>query len=253
MATEPNQVDDPVTSRMGGEMSLLDHLLELRGRVTWMAAAVVAGMAVFFVPQIGFEAIEFLLEPARQNNPDFRAQAITPMENIATYFRVALLGGLAAAMPMIVYQSLRFIGPALTPTEKRWLYPIAVGASLSFLGGMAFAYYMVLPPAYDFLFNFGANFADPLPTISSYMDLTTRLILVLGLVFETPIFVMGLARLGVVSAGQLLRWWRLAVVGAFIVSAIATPTIDPVTQSLVAGPIIVLYFVGIGLAWLVRR
>ncbi len=85
------------------------------------------------------------------------------------------------------------------------------------------------------------------------MDLTIRLILILGFVFETPIVVMGLAKLGVVSARSLMRFWRFAIIGGFAISAIATPTPDPVVQSLVAGPMIALYFVGVGLAWLVRR
>ena len=252
MVGEVQAFEAPPEGR-SGEMTLLEHLLELRSRVTWVAGAVLIGMFVFFIPAVGFGAIEFLLEPAKQDNPAFRAQAITPMENLVTYFRVALLGGLTLGMPMVVYQSLRFVGPALTPAERRWLIPLALGASLSFLAGMAFAYWIVLPRAYGFLFNFGTEFADPTPTITSYMDLTTRLVLILGLVFETPLVVMALAKLRIVHARQLLRYWRLSIVGAFVISAIATPTIDPVTQSFVAGPLVVLYFVGIGLAWLVRR
>ena len=119
--------------------------------------------------------------------------------------------------------------------------------------GMALSCGVAPARAYKFLVSVGSSFADPNPPISSYMDLTTRLILVLGVVFETPIIIMGLARLGIVSARRLIGWWRYAIVGAFAISAIATPTPDPVTQSLVAAPMIVLYFIGIGLAWLVRR
>jgi sec-independent protein translocase protein TatC len=253
MTTDTPGADAPEEDA-GGTMTLLEHLLELRKRVTWMAAAVLVGMVVFFIPPVGFAAIEFLKEPALSQNTNFQTQAITPMENIVTFFRVALLGGLAIGMPMLVYQSMRFVTPALTPSERRWVYPIVIGASLSFVLGMAFAYYLVLPPAFAFLFSFGAEeIADPNPTISSYMDLTTRLILILGFVFETPIIVMGLAKLGIVSARQLLGFWRWAIVGAFAISAVATPTPDPVVQTLVAGPMLVLFFVGIGLAWFVRR
>ena len=184
--TEPGPTPDtPAPELTSGEMTLLDHLQELRSRVTWAAGAVVVGMAIFFVPPIGFATIEFLLEPAEQN-PDFEAQAITPLENLVTYFRVALMGGIALGMPMLVYQTLRFITPALTPEEKRWTYPLVIAASLSFFGGMAFAYWIVLPPAYAFLFDFGSSFAKPTPTITSYMDLTIRLIGILGFVFELP-------------------------------------------------------------------
>lgn len=237
----------------GGEMTLLEHLFELRSRVTWSAAAVVVGMIPFFVPTIGFAALDFLIEPARDQNPDFQAQAITPMENIVTYFRVALLGGIGLGMPVLIYQVLAFVTPAMTPQEKRWILPVVIGASLSFVLGLAFGYLIVLPTAYGFLFSFGRDFAEIAPTISSYMDLTTRLLLVMGLVFETPIVIMGLAKLGVVSAKKLLGWWRFALVGSFLISAIATPTPDPITQTLVGGPIFILYMLGIGLAWFVKR
>ena len=235
-----------------GEMTLLGHLKELRTRITWMAGAVVVGMAIFFIPPVGFAVIEFLLEPAESQTPDFEAQAITPLENLVTYFRVALMGGIVLGMPMLVYQSMRFVTPALTPQEKRLVYPIVIAATLSFVGGMAFAYYIVLPAAYNFLFSFGSSFATPSPTISSYMDLTIRLIVLLGLVFELPILMMGLARLRVIHWRKLRGWWRWAIIGSFVVAAIATPTIDPVTQSLVAGPMVILYFLGIVLSWIVR-
>jgi sec-independent protein translocase protein TatC len=245
----PDMIPPP---RSGGEMTLLEHLLELRSRVMWCAIAVAAGMMLFFIPPIGFRLIDFLLEPGRQALTDFRPQFIEPMENIVTYFRVALLGGIAVGMPMVVYQAMAFVTPALTPMEKRWLFPIVIGASLAFLGGLAFGYWIVLPITLEFLFTFG-DYAEPNIRIGNYINFVTRMLLIMGLVFETPLIVMGLAKVGVVNARKLLKMWRLAIVGAFILSAIVTPTIDPVTQSLVAGPIIVLYFVGIGLAWLVRR
>lgn len=251
MATAvPIPDDDP---RSGGSMSLLDHLFELRKRVTIMAIAVMAGMIVFFIPAVGFATIEFLQAPALKENPEFRLQAIAPMENIVAYFRVALLGGLAIGMPVIVYQILRFVDPALERSERKWVYPIAFGASFAFIGGLAFAYYVVLRFAFGFLGKFGSEFAEINWTITNYIDLTTRLLLILGVVFETPIVVMGLAKMGIVNARMLLGFWRYAIVGAFAFSAVATPTPDPIVQTLVAGPMVALYFVGIGLAWLVRR
>ncbi len=254
MTSAPEAPEDMLESpREGGEMTLLDHLFELRSRVTWSAAAVVVGMIPFFYIPLGIAAIEFLIVPARNQNPDFVVQAITPMENIFTYFRVMLLGGVAIGMPMLVYQVLRFITPALTSQEKRWVIPVVLGTSTSFFLGLVFGYYVVLPAAYAFLFNFGTEFAEVTPTISSYMDLTLRLLLVMGFVFETPILIMGLAKFGVVNAKQLRGWWRWALVGSFAISAVATPTPDPITQTLVGGPMFILYLFGIVLAWLVRR
>lgn len=237
----------------GGEMTLLEHLLELRYRVTWMAAAVVIGMLGFFVPNVGFRVIGWLLAPARQAVPDFRPQFIEPMENIAAFFRVALLGGVTVAMPVIVYHAMRFVTPALTRQEKQWVFPIVFGASLAFLGGVAFGYFLILPFTLTFLLTFGSDVAQADWRIGNYIDFVTRILLVMGLVFETPLIVMGLARFKVVYWRQLLNWWRYAVILAFVIAAIVTPTIDPVTQTLVGGPIVVLYFVGIGLAWIVRR
>ena len=246
------ELDEPLDTE-SGEMTLLEHLLELRNRVTWSAAAVLLGMIPFFYLPLGLWLIEFLIEPAYAQNDNFRAQAITPMENIFTYFRVALLGGITLGMPMLVYQALRFTGPALTNQEKKWVIPLVIGASFSFVIGLSFGYLIVLPTAYSFLFSFGSQFADVTPTISSYMDLTIRLLLVMGAVFQVPIIVMGLAKFGVVSAKKLAGWWRLALVISFAISAIVTPTPDPITLTLVGGPIFILYLVGIGLAWLVKR
>ncbi len=235
----------------GGQMTLLDHLLEFRTRVTWMTGAIVVGMGIFFAPPINFAVWEILIVPGERVS-DFRLTQVDPLENLGVYFRIALACGTAVAMPVLVFQTMRFVAPALTPQEKRWLYPIALGASLAFVSGLAFCYFVVLPAAYGFLFEFGSDLAAPEPRVSSYMDLTLRLLVLLGFVFEMPILIMGLARIRVVHWRKLLGWWRIAIIGAFVVSAIATPTIDPVTQSLVAGPMIVLYAIGIGLAWIVR-
>ena len=231
-------------------MTLVEHLEELRFRLFVSAVGVVAGLAVsaYFAGDL----IEFLKEPAEARNPDFQLQFIDPFEMFVSYFRVALLGGLIFGMPVIVYQALRFVSPGLETSERRWAYLTVLGATLLFVAGVAFAYYVALPPALGFLLNFGGDLAQPNIRVGSYIDFVTRLLFWTGVSFETPLVVMFLGRFRIVSPGQLLRWWRLAVVIAFVIAAIVTPTIDPVTQSLVAGPIIALYFLGIVLAWLVR-
>jgi len=241
-------VPPPEEIKGGKYMTITEHLAELRGRLFIAAVAVVAGLALSAA--FGNDIIKFLKEPAQGRQVNF--QFIEPFEFVVTYFRVSLLGGLVIGMPVIVYEGLMFISPGLTRQEKRWLYSVALGASLLFLGGVAFAYYVALPPALNFLFRFGEDIAQPNIRIGSYIDFVTRLVFWTGVTFETPIVVMFLARFRIVSARQLLRWWRYAIVIAFLIAAIVTPTIDPVTQSLVAGPIIVLYFLGIVLAWLVQ-
>ena len=232
-------------------MTVLEHIEELRFRLFISAAFVVIGLgvSVFF----GNDIIVFLSKPAEARSEDFELQFIEPFELFVTYFRVSLLGGLILGMPMIVYQGLRFVSPGLDANERRWLHATVAGTFVLFLGGVAFAYYIALPPALDFLLDFsGGEIARPDIRVGSYVDFVTRLLFWTGVSFQTPLIVMYLARFGIVSARQLLRWWRFAIVGAFVVAAIVTPTIDPVTQSLVAGPIIVLYFLGIILAVFVQ-
>ncbi len=231
-------------------MTVLEHIEELRFRLFISALTVVIGLVVTYF--FRGEIIDLLKQPAESRSEDFELQAIVPFETFVTVFRVSLLGGLILGMPMIVYQGLRFVSPGLNPNERRWLYATVAGTFLLFLGGVAFAFYIALPPALDFLLNFGSEFAESNITVSSYVDFVTRLLFWTGVVFQTPLIVMYLARFGIVSAGQLLRWWRFAIVAAFIIAAIVTPTIDPITQSLVAGPIIVLYFLGIILALFVQ-
>ena len=232
-------------------LTVLEHIEELRFRLFISSAFVVIGLgvSVFF----GKDIIDLLKKPAEARSENFELQFIEPFELFVTYFRVSLLGGLILGMPMIVYQGLRFVSPGLSANESRWLYATVAGTFVLFLGGVAFAYYIALPPALGFLLDFGGGeIARPDIRVGSYVDFVTRLLFWTGVTFQTPLIVMYLARFGIVSARQLLRWWRFAIIGAFVIAAIVTPTIDPVTQSLVAGPIIVLYFLGIILAVFVQ-
>lgn len=235
----------------GKYLTLLEHLQELRNRllITALAVALATAASFYFTQNV----IDFLAQPAKDHVQDFRLIFTEPLGYIGSYFRVALLGGLVLAMPIIIYQALAFVSPGLTREEKRWVFPTALGASLSFLLGAAFAYYVMLPPAIRFLFNFGGGQAEPLIRIGPYIDFVTRLVFWTGVVFEIPLVVMFLARIGLTNSRKLVRLWRAAVILAFLLAAIVTPSIDPVTQSLVAGPIIVLYGLGIVLARLVER
>ena len=246
----PEPAPSPEELEGGRYLTILEHLHELRNRVFFAALGVVAGLvfSAFFANRI----IKFLIKPAEARTEDLQIQFIEPFEFIVTYFRIALLGGLVIGMPLILYHGLAFISPGLSRNEKRWLYGVVLGGTMLFLGGASFAYYVALPPALNFLLNFGSDIARPDLRIGSYIDFVTRLIFWTGVTFQTPLIVMFLSRFGIVTPRQLLRWWRLSIVIAFLVAAVVTPTIDPVTQSLVAGPIIVLYFLGILLAWLVR-
>jgi sec-independent protein translocase protein TatC len=251
MATTSTQPPPAPEAERGEKyLTLVEHLQELRHRVMMSAIAVCIGLAISAVFADDF--IEFLKEPAEERREGFQLQFIEPFENFVIYFKVSLLGGLVLAMPVIVYHALRFVSPALHGNERRWLYGTVLGATGLFLAGVAFAYYVALPPALDFLLNFNDDLAEPNLRIGAYIDFVTRLMFWTGVCFETPIVIMYLARFRIVNARQLIEWWRIAIVGAFLIAAVVTPTIDPVTQSFVAGPIIVLYFVGILLAVIVQ-
>ena len=148
--------------------------------------------------------------------------------------------------------TMAFVGPGLTKDERRWVYPIVFGASAMFVLGMAFGYYVELPPALRFLLHANSSDVEPTIGIQTYIDTVTRLLLITGLVFEMPFVLMGLAKIGIVTSRRLFGWWRYAFLLAFVLAAIVTPSIDPITQTVVAAPIIVLYFSGALLAKLVE-
>ena len=240
---------ETVSHGEGKELTIMEHLQELRRRLIIAAAAVILAVtgSLIFTKQL----LEWLTAPARDSVEDVTIIFTDPVGYWAAYLRVALLAGIAIAMPVLVYETLAFIGPGLTRAERRWVYPVALGASVAFVAGAAFAYYIELPPALRFLLNSSGGI-EPFINVTSYIDFTTRLMLVTGLVFELPLFVMGLAKLHIVSSRKLIGWWRYAFVLAFVVSAVVTPSIDPITQTLVAVPMVILYFLGIILAKLVE-
>jgi sec-independent protein translocase protein TatC len=162
------------------------------------------------------------------------------MENIVVFFKVALAGGVIISMPFLVYQLIAFVSPALTSKEKGYVYKILPAVTIMFLGGVAFAYYVALPPALSFLQNFMSGIAETQWRVSDYINIVTRLLIAVGLVFETPIIIMLMARMGLVSPQWLARRRKIWVVIAFIIAAIITPTFDPINQTIIALPLIIL-------------
>ncbi len=232
-------------------LTILEHLQELRNRVMWSAGALILGVLVSVWPLTKY-AIEFLVQPAKDFDENFQLHQFELLEYWSTYFRVSLLLGLALAMPMIMYQFLAFVAPGLTKQERRWLYPIVAGASAMFVLGMAFAYYIELPPALEFLLDPNTDDVETTIGVKTYIDTVTRLLLLTGLVFQLPFVLMGLAKIGVVTSKKLIGWWRYAILGSVLAAAVVTPSIDPGTQAIVAVPIIILYMLGAVLAKLVE-
>lgn len=235
----------------GGEMTLVEHLLELRNRVLVCAIALVVGIVIAFL--LWHQILGWLLAPARASHPDFKANVFSPTESIGVIFKIGLYGGLTLATPVFIYEFFAFIVPGLTPRERRMLAPGLFGTVLFMLGGMAFAYWIILPASLGFLLDVGGSEFNALINAKEYIDFATRIIFWVGIAFEGPMVMALAARLGLVQAKQFLDFWRYAIVVVFVASAVITPTPDPLNQSLVAGPLFGLYFIGIGLAKLVQK
>lgn len=233
------------------EMTLIQHLLELRQRLVWSAIGLGVGLALtgpFF--QFWFD---LAIQPtkgrgncgpaaARPLPAETCLQAISPTEQVFAYFKVTLVLALILAMPMIVYQIWKYVAPGLTRQERKYIVAILPGATLSFTGGVAFAYFALLPPALGFLLEFGT--VTIRPTVDSYISFFWRLTVAIGLVFQLPLVLFFLAKLRIVNPKMLGSIRRYVVVGAFIVAAVVTPTPDPFNQILVVVPILVLYEIG---------
>ena len=231
-----------------GRMPFMVHLKELRDRLMWSSIAVVITTGIALV--MGNRILLWLKAPAPDN---IRLVAIDLLENMSVWFKVSLWAGVIMAMPFLVYQLFAYVAPGLTSKEKKLVLTVLPGVTFMFLAGVAFAYFVALPPAIDFLFNFNSNVAEPMVRIENYVNVVTRMLLVIGLVFETPIIVMALARLGVVSPQWLAARRRMWVIVAFIIAAIITPTFDPINQAIIAIPLILLLELGILLSRLVYK
>ncbi len=231
-----------------GRMPFMNHLKELRDRLMWSAIAVVISTGIALA--LGNRIIDLLVKPA---GPDIHLVATELLENMSVWFKVSLWSGVIIAMPFLVYQLFAYVAPGLTSKEKGLVFKILPAIVFMFVGGVAFAYYVALPPALHFLYTFNEDIAETLIRIDNYINVVTRLILAVGLVFETPIIIMGLARLGVVSPQWLAARRRMWIIVAFIVAAIITPTFDPINQCIIAIPLILLLELGILLSRLVYK
>ncbi|MCC7354744.1 MAG: twin-arginine translocase subunit TatC [Anaerolineae bacterium] len=224
-------------------MTILDHLRELRNRLIKIFVALIVGTVISF--SIAEPLLRFLIEPLGK---DVQLISLSPTETVVIYFRVALICGLALAMPVIVYQLMAFIIPGLYTSERRYLYFILPAATISFIIGVLFTYYILLRAAIPFLQGFLAHLIRPSWTLEKYMALVTGLMTWVGLAFETPLIMAFLARLGIVSPKRLSSFRRYAIVLISVLAAMITPTVDPFNMAIVMGPLILLYEIGVLLA-----
>jgi sec-independent protein translocase protein TatC len=257
-AFNPREILDPRTEKpeAPGEdelprMGFFQHLDELRRRLTYSILAILVGFlaAWRWAPDL----FDFLARPLRAVLPEGQNLAYTTLtEPFMMYFRVALLAGIIAASPVVLWQVWLFISPALYRREKRWVVPFVFFGAAFFIAGCAFSYYVAFPLVVRFLVEVGKPFQAVI-TINEYLSIATKLILALGLCFETPILVFFLARMGIVSERWLLAKFKYAVLVIFVISAVITPSADIATQCVFAVPMILLYLLGVLAAWVFKR
>ena len=223
------------------EMSLFDHLDELRMRVFYALIAVVVGVVACFtnVRQI----VELLEVPAQ----GAKFLQLSPGEYFFVSIKVAGYSGILLASPFILYQIIQFVLPGMTRRERRLIGPVVIGSSVLFFAGLAFAYIALVPAALNFFISYGADVVEQMWSIDRYFEFVLLLMFSTGLAFQIPVVQLLLGLLGIVSSKQMLSGWRYILLGAAILGAVLTPSTDPITQSLLGGAVLFLYFGGIGL------
>jgi sec-independent protein translocase protein TatC len=234
---------DKVTANPAG---VLEHLNALRIHLTRAVLYLVAATALSFT---FFEQILAILSRPLEGGMSSLV-AIEVTEPVGTVMRVSVMTGFALAFPLIALEVWLFFAPGLSGRERRWGCATIPAATLLFAGGMAFAYFLLLPTALPFLLNFMGITTIPRP--SSYVKFVTSLMFWIGVAFEFPLVIFMMAKLGWVQARTLMQQWRLAVVIIAVAAALITPTVDPVNMSIVMFPMIGLYFFSVLLAWIAQ-
>jgi sec-independent protein translocase protein TatC len=247
---DPEQRDDEDLDGGGGRMSFLDHLDELRRRlITSVSAIFIAFVAAYFFHE---EITAFIMVPLNAILPPGGRFIFTePTEAFFLSIKVALLAGLILAMPVVLTQFWLFVAPGLYAHEKRFAIPFVSLSTLFFTGGCLFSHYLLFRVAWLFLGSFSTDYVTFTPRIQPTFSLYVRLTLACGVVFQMPTVVFFLARIGLLTARYLIRNTKYAILIIFIVAAVLTPTGDPATLTMMAAPMMVLYGLSIGIAWLV--
>jgi sec-independent protein translocase protein TatC len=248
----PRPPEEEEDDDVGGKMSFLEHLDELRTRIIRSLLAVVVGFVISFA---FIERIfRFIMEPLQAVLPDGGKLIYTePAEAFILYMKVAALVGLIIALPALLWQAWSFVAPGLYANEKRLAIPFVVSGTVFFVCGALFSHYVVFPAAWVFFAGFSTDYMEFTPRIAPVFSLYVRMGLGLGAVFQIPTLVMFLARIGLVTPGMLARNLKYALLAVFVVAALITPGADPLSQVLVAVPMMGLYILSIGIAWVFRK
>ncbi|WP_196603824.1 twin-arginine translocase subunit TatC [Pectinatus haikarae] len=227
----PVQADE---EKPAGNMSLIEHLEELRKRIirSLIAVCIGSGICYYFIEDI----MHYLVLPAG------KLYYMQPTEAFFTYIKVAVFSGFLLVLPIVLYQIWCFVLPALTIRERKVLLIVVPSSFFLFFGGLVFSFFLVLPAAVKFFIGFGTDSLMPLFSVGKYFDFVISFVLPFGAVFELPLVIVILAKIGFVTSKFLVRKWRLVVFLAFVIAAVISPTPDIFTQCTIALPMIILYF-----------
>jgi sec-independent protein translocase protein TatC len=233
------------------EMSFLDHLEELRRRLIWSVAFVGVSFAVCWV--FAGDLYDIASAPIRAN-PAVTLSISRPQDIFSLYVKVTLVASIFLSAPFVLTQAWLFISPGLYPHERRYAIPFVLFASVLFVTGGAFGYFVAFPTAVGFLLDWIVeSHLTPIIDAGEYFNLFFTIIVALGIVFQIPAVIFVLSRIGLVDARLLLRQLKYAVFGSVVVAAIITPTGDPGNMLIIAAPMVALYIVGIAIAWVFGR
>ncbi len=225
-------------------MPFTDHLEELRQRILNSIFATLICIAFSFL--VIKPLIKFLEIPAK----NIRLLQLSPGEFLFVAIKVAGYSGLIVALPYILYQVILFISPGLTKKEKSLIFPAFLGSGILFFIGLFFSWWILVPAAISFFIKFGADIVEPIWSIEKYFDFVLLLMSSTALAFQLPILQFILGSLGIITTQKMLSNWRLVVISSTIVSAIITPSTDPLTMSLLSLSIVFLFFIGTGLTYM---
>lgn len=233
------------------EMTFIEHLEELRRRIVWSVLCVAVA---FVVCWIFAGSLYDIARAPLGANPAVVLSLSRPQDIVGLYIKVTLVAAIFVSSPLLLTQAWLFISPGLYPHERRYAIPFVLSASTLFLAGGAFGYFLAFPAALAFLLDWiVASRITPVIDAVEYFDLFFSIMVALGIVFQIPAVIFVLARIGLVSARLLLRYFKHAVVGCLIVAAVITPTSDFGNMMIIAGPMLALYCAGIGVAWMFGR
>ena len=229
------------------EMSLSDHLEELRQRLFWGLSTLISSIIVSVISVKTI--VKILQEPAL----GIKFLQFAPGEYFFASIKVAAYSGLLLSSPFVIYQIILFVLPGMTKTERKTLLPMILGAITLFLSGLIFGYFLLVPAALNFFINYGSEVVEPFWSFEQYFEFILVLLFSTGLAFQLPILQIVLGLLRIISGQSMLSAWRYVILGSTIIGAILTPSVDPLTQILMSSIITILYFLGTGIVFLLEK